>query len=259
MTNDRSRDCPETPTTICVVGATSTIAVHCLRRWAEAGAQQFILVGRNEQRLQHVAGDLQVRQPGAHITCHTLDFSNADAITHTVNNICTATPPDLVLIAHGILPDQQQCQTSLESAHAALHINALSPVMFAEAFTHHLEQHNTGALAVISSVAGDRGRRSNYVYGAAKGLVTRYVQGLQHRLAGTGVYVALIKPGPTATPMTEHLQQQGARLANADTVAGQIVAGLRRRQAVIYTPRRWQVIMLIIRHLPRFIFHRMNI
>src|SRR5690606_24074454 len=121
-----------------------------------------------------------------------------------------------------------------------------------EAFAGHMERSGRGTLAVIGSVAGDRGRKSNYVYGAAKGLVTRYVQGLQHRLAYTGVKVVLIKPGPTDTPMTAGLKLKGARPAPVEDVAVCIVEGIARGKAVVYAPAKWQWIMMIIRHLPRF-------
>jgi decaprenylphospho-beta-D-erythro-pentofuranosid-2-ulose 2-reductase len=98
----------------------------------------------------------------------------------------------------------------------------------AEAFAKHMARGDHGTLALVGSVAGDRGRKSNYVYGAAKGLVTRYAQGLQHRFAGTGVKVVLIKPGPTDTPMTAHLKVQGAKLATVEDVAHKIVEAIER-------------------------------
>ena len=138
-------------------------------------------------------------------------------------------------------------------------LNGLSPVLFAEAFAGSMQTIGHGTLIVIGSVAGDRGRRSNYVYGAAKGLVARYVQGLQHRLAGTGVKVVMIKPGPTDTPMTSHLKQQGVRLAPASLVARDIVRAARRGRPVVYTPKIWALIMMIVRYLPAFVFNRMDV
>jgi short-subunit dehydrogenase len=120
-----------------------------------------------------------------------------------------------------------------------------------------MEAAGSGTLAIIGSVAGDRGRKTNYVYGAAKGLIDRYAQGLQHRFAGTQVKVVLIKPGPTATPMTAHLPQRG--LASAEAVAHRIVTAVAAGQPVVYAPARWWLIMMIIRHLPRVIFNRLNI
>jgi short-subunit dehydrogenase len=163
------------------------------------------------------------------------------------------------LVAHGSLPSQEACQIDLNLCRGALDVNGISPVLFAEAFATHMQKSNIGTLAIIGSVAGDRGRKSNYVYGAAKGLVTRYIQGLQHRLANTDVKVVLIKPGPTDTPMTTHLKQSGAKLTPVDQVASEIVCGIESGQRVVFAPNKWSVIMMVIRHLPFFIFRRMDI
>jgi short-subunit dehydrogenase len=137
----------------------------------------------------------------------TADFVNASAIQHTVNTIVAQAAVDVVLIAHGVLSDQTKCQDDVLACDAALQVNGVSPVLFAEAFVKPMVAANHGTIAIIGSVAGDRGRKTNYVYGAAKGLVSRYAQGMQHRLAHTNVKVVLIKPGPTDTPMTsEELQ-----------------------------------------------------
>ena len=132
-------------------------------------------------------------------------------------------------------------------------------MLFAEAFAGHLANAGQGTLALIGSVAGDRGRKSNYVYGAAKGMVTRYAQGLQHRFAGSDVKIVLIKPGPTDTPMTAHLKAQGAKLTPVAEVAQKIVNAINRGQAVTYAPGKWRLIMWVIRHLPRGIFNKLNI
>jgi short-subunit dehydrogenase len=166
---------------------------------------------------------------------------------------------DIVLIAHGSLPEQSDCQDNLVVCRDALEVNGVSPVLFAEAFAKHMGKANHGTLSLIGSVAGDRGRKSNYVYGAAKGMVTRYVQGLQHRFAGTGVKVVLIKPGPTNTPMTAHLQGQSPKMASVESVAQTIVHAVDRMQSVAYAPRKWALIMMIICHLPACIFNKMNI
>ncbi len=252
-------------TRIVIVGASSAIAEHCARQWAEqpehaAGRQlHFVLVGRDADKLNAIAADLLVRNPSVTSQAECTDFSCADTIGKTVAHIVKDGTPDIVLIAHGTLPDQQQCQQDLSAAVDAMHINGLSPVLFAEAFAGPMQAANTGTIAIIGSVAGDRGRKSNYVYGAAKGLVTRYAQGLQHRLAGSGVNIVLIKPGPTDTPMTAHLKQAGARLTPAEDVAAAIVRGVNKGSPVVYAPAKWWLIMMIIRHLPRFVFNKMDI
>lgn len=247
---------------IVIIGATSAIAEHCARLWVADAAVDLSLVGRDPGKLAAVAADLRVRSPQSLIRIHVTEsagFVDPRAVRQLVDSIVAAGAVDRVLIAHGALPDQSACQADLTAANEALVVNGISPVLFAEAFAGHLQKAGHGTLAIIGSVAGDRGRKSNYVYGAAKGLVARYAQGLQHRLAGSGVKVVLVKPGPTATPMTAHQGQQGARLASVEAVAQAIVDGIAKGKPVVYAPARWALIMMVIRHLPAFVFNRMDI
>lgn len=244
---------------IVIVGATSAIAGHCARLWAQGNAVDLTLVGRDAVRMERVAADLRARSPRSEVSVMQAHFTDPARIRATVDDIAARGVIDVVLIAHGSLPDQSICESDLIACRDALEVNGISPALYAEAFVAHMAKANHGALALIGSVAGDRGRKSNYVYGAAKGLVTRYAQGLQHRLAGSGVKVVLIKPGPTDTPMTSHLKAQGAKLASVEDVARQIVDAVESGKAVVYAPGKWQLIMLIIRHLPRFVFNKLNI
>lgn len=244
---------------IIIIGATSAIAEHCARLWVQNQPADLTLVGRDVQRIERVATDLQVRSPQSEIRIVQAEFMDPATINATVESIVASGNVDIVLIAHGSLPEQAECQASLDVCQEALAINGISPVLYAEAFAKHMTKINHGTIALISSVAGDRGRKSNYVYGAAKGLLTRYAQGLQHRFAGTGVKVVLIKPGPTDTPMTAHLKGSGAKLASVESVATQIVYGVDTGKSVVYAPRKWALIMLIIRHLPSIIFNKMDI
>ena len=245
---------------IVIVGATSLIAEHCARLWLRQGnVARMTLIGRDRARVEQLAADLRVRGPDVALQVLSGALGDPADIRRMVNESEDGHPADIVLIAHGYLPQQAVCQTDLAVAQDAMQVNAISPVLFAEAFIERMEQRNAGTLGIIGSVAGDRGRRSNYVYGAAKGLVTRYVQGLQHRVAGTQVKLVLVKPGPTETPMTAHLKAQGAKLADPSAVAQAIVRGLERGRPVVYAPARWALIMMVIRHLPRFVFNRMDI
>ncbi|WP_461515837.1 SDR family NAD(P)-dependent oxidoreductase [Porticoccus sp.] len=244
---------------IVIIGATSCIAEHCARFWAEGSPSELILVGRDSTKTELVAADLRVRTPGTVVTTIETDFLDPVKIQELANEINNTGAADIVLIAHGLLPDQQNCQTDLNACEEALKVNAISPVMFAESFVGYMEAANKGTLAIIGSVAGDRGRKTNYVYGAAKGLVARYAQGLQHRLAKTEVKVVLIKPGPTDSPMTAHLKVQNARLATVEKVAKGIVDGIAREKPLVYVPVRWELIMWIIQHLPARIFNRLDI
>lgn len=244
---------------IVIIGASSSIAEHCARIWLKTDPTELTLVGRNLNRLQSIADDLSLRSPQSEVRILETDFVNTSAIQQTVNNIAAQGAPDIVLIAQGLLTAQQTCQTDLTACRDMLEINGLSPVLFAEAFATHLETAGRGTLALIGSVAGDRGRKSNYVYGAAKGLLERYAQGLQHRFAGTQIKIVLIKPGPTDTPMTAHLKTQGQNLAAVEDVAQGIVNAIKQGQPVVYLPGKWRLIMGIIRHLPNFIFNKLNI
>ena len=243
---------------IAIIGATSSIAEHCARLWAQEEGIHLVLIGRNMPKLERVAADLKVRQPLLSIELIEADFINPKAIQATVDNMFSQGPITTALIAHGTLPDQTDCQSNLELCQSTLEVNGVSPSLFAEAFAQHMSKLNAGCIAIIGSVAGDRGRRSNYVYGAAKGLVTRYAQGLQHRFAGSGVQVTLIKPGPTDTPMTAGMDGKG-KFASPEDVAKIIIDGIEKKKSVIYAPGKWQIIMMVVRHLPSFIFNKMNI
>jgi len=160
---------------IVIIGATSAIAEHCARLWVQGKSVDLTLVGRDATRTERVAADLRVRSPQSDIRVLQAEFLDSVAIQQTVHAIVEQGPIDIVLIAHGSLPDQNICQTDLTACREALEVNGISPVLYAEAFAKPMFQTNRGTLALIGSVAGDRGRKSNYVYGAAKGLVTRIV------------------------------------------------------------------------------------
>lgn len=244
---------------IVIIGATSTIAEQCARIWINEAPKRMTLVARDLAKVELIAADLRVRSTRTDVRSVEVNFLDLDEIKVLAKEINKEGPIDIVLIAHGTLPDQWLCQTDLNQCREALEINAISPVLFAESFVEHMEKENSGTLAIISSVAGDRGRKSNYVYGSAKSLVSTYVQGLQHRFAGTNICFVLIKPGPTDTPMTAHLKEQGIQLASAQTVAKIITRGIGRGLKVIYVPARWRVIMAIIKSLPAWLFNRLDV
>ena len=244
---------------IVIIGATSAMATHCARLWAQGKSVDLVLVGRDLSRLERVAQDLRARSPDSQVTTLTASFTDPLAVQTLVTELATQGVIDVALIAHGSLGDQAESQRDLQRCAQELEINGVSPVLFAEAFAQAMAKVNHGTLAVIGSVAGDRGRKSNYVYGAAKGLVTRYVQGLQHRFAGTQVKVVLLKPGPTETPMTAALTSKGVKMASVQQVAQGIVSANEKGTPVAYVPGKWWLIMMVIRHLPAFVFNKMNI
>jgi short-subunit dehydrogenase len=241
---------------IVVIGATAAIAEHCCRLWLAVEPAELVLVARDKAKLDRIATDLRVRSPASTITTVQGDFLDRAFIQSVVDDAVGSGPIDIALIAHGWMPDNQ-VGLDLATCEQILDVNAVSPVLFSEAFAAHFVKAGRGTIAIIGSVAGDVTRRANYLYGASKALLTRYAQGLDHRLLGSGVKVVLIKPGPTDTPMTAQLKAAGRRMAPVEDVARATVEGIRRRKAVVYTPLLWQLIMLIVRHIPRPIFNRL--
>jgi len=246
---------------ILIIGATSSIAEHCARFWAVRGAKLF-LVGRNAERLATIADDLRVRgqAQGTQVDTFVMDANDLashqsmlDAATGSLGRL------DVALIAHGTLPDQKACETSVGKTLAELSSNGVSVVALAARLANVFEAQGTGCLAAIGSVAGDRGRQSNYTYGAAKALVDRFFEGLRNRLAPIGVKVLLIKPGFVDTPMTAAFDKGGPLWATPDRVAREIVTAIVNGKQVLYTPWFWRWIMLIIRHIPERIFVRLKL
>lgn len=244
---------------IVIIGATSSMAEHCARLWAAAEPCAFYLLARDAEKLQNVKNDLLVRSPQSQIETASFDFLDTAKIKDFAQHCAEGAPIDIVLIAHGTLPDQDAAQNDLDLCKSSLMTNAVSAALFMEAFATQLEKSAHGKLAVIGSVAGDRGRKSNYIYGAPKGLIARYAQGLQHRFAGSNIHVILIKPGPTDPPMKTDFSAKGGKRTRVEIVAAQIVRGIAKNKTTIYTPPLWALIMWIIRHLPAFIFNKLNI
>lgn len=243
---------------IVIIGATSGIAKACARQWLASGPHTFVLVGRSAPSLSAVGADLVVRSPHSTFEVQTADFIDPVSIRSTISRIEADGPIDVALIAHGWMPTQDEC-ADLGTASNSLVVNGVSPALFAEAIVPGMSLRKQGTIAIIGSVAGDRGRKSNYTYGSAKSMLHTFARGLQHRLAGTGVRVVLIKPGPTDSPMTADVQSGGTRVANVDLVAKAIVRGITERRATVYAPARWALIMLIVRALPASIFNRLNL
>nr|WP_315592641.1 SDR family NAD(P)-dependent oxidoreductase [uncultured Cupriavidus sp.] len=249
---------------ILILGAGSRIAEHTARSLIGTFRNEslrFLLVGRNATQLDAIAADLTASGAGRVVAdTFIADLADTSSAGRQVAQCQVRLGTiDLALIAHGSLPDQAQAEKDERLASETLVVNGLSPVLLAERIVDQMVSRGSGTLVVIGSVAGDRGRRSNYLYGAAKGLVDRHVEGLRHRLYGSGVHAMLVKPGPTKTPMTADLGVPESRLASAEKVAMDIVHGIRRKRSVVYAPGKWRLIMLIIRHLPEFVFNRLSI
>lgn len=236
---------------IFIVGATSAIAEQAARLYAARGDSLF-LTGRDAQRLAAIAADLKLRGAAA-VETAVLDIDDLSAHADVLERAWSGTPPQVVLVAPGTLPDQAACEASVELTVKEFNTNGLSVIALLTAVAQRLRPGD--AVAVISSVAGDRGRQSNYVYGSAKAALSAFLSGLRQRLSKTGVAVVTIKPGFVDTPMTRDFKK-GALWASSQAVARGIVRAADRRRDVVYLPWFWWGIMLIIKHVPEAIFKR---
>lgn len=245
---------------VVVIGATSAIAQAYVRYISLKQASSFVLIGRNEAQLKLVSQDLVARNPQNIVTIECGNLESPAFVQEVTSSVVSEAPVDIVLIAQGVLPDQTELQNSTNLLAESISINATSPAMFAEKFATLLsEQTKESVIGIIGSVAGDRGRKSNYSYGAAKAFIETYSRGLQHRLVGTGVQVLLIKPGPVNTPMTAHLQGKLKGMASTESVATEIHRAISSRKPTLYTPRKWALIMFVIRSIPAAIFNKLNL
>lgn len=239
---------------VLIIGATSAIAEATARRYAERGAAIHLL-GRQAARLDAIAADLRTR--GAAATVGLLDVNDLASHQAALDDAWTALGGlDIALIAHGTLPDQAACDASVELALREFATNGTSTIALCAALTPRLQSGST--LAVISSVAGDRGRASNYLYGSAKAAVSAYLSGLGQRLRPTGINVLIIKPGFVDTPMTAAFKK-GTLWATPNSVAAGILKAIDKRKSVVYLPRFWWAIMLIIKNIPEFLFRRITL
>ena len=239
-----------------IIGATSAIAQAVARLCAARGDKLF-LIARNSERLGLLSADLKSRG-AVEVGSFELDVNDAgrcQAALHEAVEFLGQV--DVALIAHGTLPDQTRCQESLDCTLEALNTNAVSTLSLMMLLANQMEQQRSGTLAVISSVAGDRGRQSNYVYGTAKAAVSTFAQGLRNRLQKSGVHVLTIKPGFVDTPMTAEFKK-GLLWAKPDAVANSILHAIDKQTNVLYTPFFWRYIMLIIRLIPEGLFKKMS-
>ena len=242
---------------ILIIGATSAIAEHCARIWAARG-NALHLVARNEQQVQVIASDLNVRG-ASEVTTYCIDLNDTDRHEELLNATDDALGSvDIVLIAHGTLSNQHQCELSVHETLAEIQTNALSTISLLTLIANRFEAKESGTICVISSVAGDRGRASNYVYGSAKAMVTAFTSGLRQRLHKSNVDVVTIKPGFVDTPMTSEFKK-GLLWAKPNIVSTMIVNAIDKKKDEVYVPSFWFGIMIIIKKIPNFIFKRINL
>ena len=241
---------------VIIIGATSAIAQALGRRLAGEGAR-LMLWGRSLEKLQIVAADLRARGAAA-VELDAFDFNEFTCHPDALQRARAKGDWDTAIICHGSLGDQMTGEKSFAEAELQFRTNCLSALSFLTILANYFEGRGGGTLAAISSVAGDRGRQSNYIYGASKAAVTTFMAGLRNRLWAKGVRVLTIKPGFVDTPMTAHLAKNRL-FATPEKVAGDILKAINQGKCVVYTPWFWRWIMLAIRLIPETIFRRLKL
>jgi decaprenylphospho-beta-D-erythro-pentofuranosid-2-ulose 2-reductase len=240
---------------IVALGALSAMCKATLRLYAEEGAR-IVVAGRGEDRLKALATDLEAR--GAHqvVTWDTDLTGCADTRAELARMTSAIGGLDSVLLFYGTLGDNAKAEKDMAEARSILHTNFTSAAEWCLAAADLIESQSHGSLVVVGSVAGDRGRQSNYIYGAAKGGLGLLVQGIAHRLVRCGGNAVVIKPGFVDTPMTAGIQKGGPLWAKPEAVAPIIKRAATRHSPVVYAPGFWRWIMLAIRAVPTPVFHK---
>lgn len=241
---------------IVIIGATSAIVKEVARLYCNQGPH-FVLVGRSEKRLLPLKADLLARGAGD-VKVEELAFDNYKQHQVFAENCFESEKVHLLIIAHGQLPIQEEVQDDFVKLKSFMDANYTSYLSFLSSFSSLFEKQKSGRIAVFTSVAGDRGRKSNYVYGSFKAGIQTYLEGLRARISANGVSVLDIRPGLIDTPMTAHLTKNFL-FASPDIAAKDIVKAINKGTTVLYTPFFWRYIMLIIKNIPRFIFNKMNL
>ena len=242
---------------VLIIGATSSIAEHCARIWAARGDELY-LVARNEAHVQAIAADLKVRGASS-VAINCVDLNEMDRHVELLDAAENAMGGvDVVLIAHGTLSNQASCELSVEETLAEIQTNVLSTVSLLTTIANRFEAKREGTICVISSVAGDRGRASNYVYGSAKAMVTAFTSGLRQRLHKSNVAVVTIKPGFVDTPMAAEFKK-GLLWAKPTAVAEKIVKAIDAKKSEVYVPSFWWAVMAVIKAIPPKVFDTLKL
>jgi short-subunit dehydrogenase len=242
------------PMRVAIFGATSTIAADVARCYAQRGCKLY-LVGRSPDRLLNLVHELGEQAVIGH---GVQDFEQTDGAERCVLQAQRALGQlDLALIAHGWLADQQQSEHSVALAERVLRVNCTSVIALLIPLANQLEAQGHGQIAVMSSVAAERGRPRNYTYAAAKAALNVYLQGLRSRLYRAQVGVCTLKLGPVDTAMTRD-HTKNPLFISSPAIARQIVRALDHKKPEVFLPRRWRLIMPLVRHLPEPLFQRVG-
>lgn len=239
---------------VLILGATSDMAVAIARQLAIEG-YSITLAGRGLERLTAMEGDLRVRSKAmvSSASFDALDFDSHQAFYDGLPE-----KPDIVICVFGMLGDQAEAQKSWKHAQDIINTNYTGAVSILNVVANDFERRKKGVIVGISSVAGERGRQSNFIYGSAKAAFTAYLSGLRNRLYHHGVHVVTVKPGFVRTKMIENIATPGLLTASPKKVAQRISKAIRSKSNTIYVLSVWRLVMLIIKLIPETIFKRLK-
>lgn len=242
---------------ILIVGATSGIAQAVARIYASQRSR-LVLLARDKEKLSLLASDLVAR--GAdEVQTFVFDANDWGGTAVIVDEAWRGAEFDLAIVAHGSLPKQEHCNSNLDYLVHEFRTNAESVITCLTTLALKFEQQRFGLIAVMGSVAGDRGRESNHLYGASKAALEIFASGLRVRMFRAGVHVLMIKPGVVRTQMTKDLSYPGILIASVDKVALDITKAIENKDDLIYTPWYWRWIMFIIINIPDYVFKRLRL
>jgi decaprenylphospho-beta-D-erythro-pentofuranosid-2-ulose 2-reductase len=234
-----------------VLGANSEIATAVAHCFASEEGADVTLASRDIERLEKKAGDIAIRH---RVKARAIAFDACDTASHRAFYEALDPKPDCVVVAFGMLGDQAKAQSDFDEARRIIETNYLGAVSILGIVAADFESRGRGSIVGIGSVAGMRGRKSNYIYGSAKAGFHAFLSGLRHRLHASNVHVMTVLPGFVRTKMTEGMDLPGALTAEPDEVARDIYRGYRKRKSVIYSRWYWRCVMMIVRHLPEWVF-----
>lgn len=239
---------------VLILGATSDMGQAIAKRFAMEG-WGLTLAARNAEMLEALASDLRIRSD---FEVRTQTFDALGFAGHRAFYDALDPKPNAVVCVFGYMGDQLLARTDFDEVRKTIDTNFTGAVSILNLVADDFEKRGQGAIIGIGSVAGDRGRQSNYIYGSAKAGFTAYLSGLRNRLAKKGVHVMTVKPGFCRTRMTEHLELPAALTSTPEQVADAIFRGLQKKRNVVYTLWMWRWIMLVIKHIPEFVFKKMG-
>lgn len=240
---------------VLILGATSDMALALARKFGDKG-YSLTLAARNLEKIKAMQADIRIRQ---RVPVEIVEFDANDVKSHEHFYHSLPVKPDVVICVFGLLGDQKVAQQKWEMSEAILYTNFIGAVSILNIVANDMEHRKQGVIIGISSVAGERGRQSNYIYGSAKAGFTAYLSGLRNRLCKSNVHVLTVKPGFVKTRMIENIKTPGPLTSQPAKVAEDIYNAVSRRKNTIYTSSIWRPIMYVIKSLPEGIFKKLNL